>query len=315
MSDGGLFERGSIVLLGANRDVVKLTDFGWDQTRINALDAALEAFTDLPTDIELSGIMMVATEAKNNLRKTITDYIMVEVMARVEQKYELSSGNYKRFGVSQIHNERDVDFYTTIKRVIRQATALLADLSGPGSPGLTQAIIDQLALYKAAFDTAMDDQQAAIEDRDKAVQDRVEAGNAIYKDMVKLADLGKRIWLGVDESKYNEYVLYPNSGGAEPPAQQVVESDVDAGQTVNLSVTGITETSVLQIENTGPTDLYVYFSAMPLDPPPPEMGPVPAGTSGSVTAADGGFASGSSEYLNVYNPGMETGHVIITVEE
>ncbi|MCF8258058.1 MAG: hypothetical protein K9J06_10905, partial [Flavobacteriales bacterium] len=187
--------------------------------------------------------------------------------------------------------------------------------------GLTQAHVDQVEQYVEDFDLVWDAQDKAIENRDTAVQARIAAGNALYKEMVELADLGKRIWLNVDGSKYNEYVLYPNQGAGpgeqEPPAQQVVESDVAPMAVVSLSVTEIDGTEAIKVFNDGPTKLTVYFAAMPTDMPsilPPAIAVnVDAGMEWNGTVAGLGHDPMARTYLNVYNETPMLGHVQVTV--
>jgi len=317
MADGKLVETIIRVLVGANRDVAILTDFGWDQPAIDALEAAMHDFTDLPTDGELSAMMAEKTEAKNLLRKAATDYVRVEIMGRVAQRYGEDSRTYDRFRVGDIHAVSDGDFVFTLKRVARQAMMLAAELA---SKGLTSAHIDQVTQYAVDFVDAMEAQDQAIDDRDVAVQTRVEAGNALYEQLVQLANMGKRKWLNVDESRYNDYVLYPNQsagpGEQEPGEQQVVESDVPSMSVVNLSLTGIDAGTTLTVVNDGAARLTIYFAGMPTDPPP--MGPDPTGVtlvSGerwNATASALGLQIPGREYLNVHNSEPVPGHVEVT---
>lgn len=317
MADGKLVETIIRVLVGANRDVAILADFGWDQVSIDALETAMHDFTDLPTDGELSAMMAEKTEAKNLLRKAATDYVRVEIMGRVAQRYGEDSRTYDRFRVSDIQAVADGEFVFVLKRVARQAGMLAAELA---AKGLTPAHIAQVTQYALDFVDAIEAQDQAIDDRDVAVQTRIEAGNALYELLVQLANMGKRKWLNVDESRYNDYVLYPNQsagpGEQEPPAQQVVESDVPAMSVVNLSLTGIDADTTLAVVNDGAAHLAVYFATMPTDPPP--MGPgstgikLMPGESWTGTASQLGLQIPGREYLNVLNSEPMPGHVEVT---
>src|SRR5690606_8903939 len=131
-----------------------------------------------------------------------------------------------------------------------------------------------------------------------------------------LADLGKRKWLNGPESKYNDYVLYPNQSGAEEEPEedtQVVETAVPAGTVVNLSITDIDGTETLTGENLGTESLQIYFSALPTDLPPPDAGYLEGGETASGTVAETGFLAGVREYLNVHNPGAAEGQIRVTV--
>jgi hypothetical protein len=313
MSDSALTGVANKLITGANRDVADLILYGWDQDRIDAIETAKVAFADLPDDVELSGMMAEATEAKNLLRKTATDYAMVEILLRVAIKFGETSPTYRRFRADELHTATADGFWMVVKRVVRQGNALLAQLT---VQGLTQPILDQLELYGENYNLALLAQDAAIDARDQAVQTRIEAGNTLYKELTELAMVGKRLWLNVNESKYNDYVLYPNQGnGGEPPTAptQVVESIIASGAVVNLSVTGIDGTETITAENLGTGVLKVYFSALPTDFPDPGMGGVAGGTTESGTVVETGFLAGVREFLNVYNAGPAEGNIRITI--
>ena len=313
MSDSGLTEVTQKVLIGANRDVTELTGYGYDQNRLDGIETSKNDFVLLPTDVELSSDMALATLAKNNKRTEATEYVMIEIMARVKDKYGETHPVYKGFKVNDIYQVSDAEFHFMLHRVHRRAGKLVTanDLT---QQGLTQPIVDVVAAKAGQFIDLWKARDQAIEDRDAAVQARVEAGNALYKDVANIAQLGKRLWLNKDESKYNDYVLYPNQSGAEeePEEQQVVESPVGGGLIVNLGVTGIDANTNLFFENTGVTALQPYFAADPTDPPPPGAPLIPPGGNLNGLAGDNGFVEGSKEYLNIFNPETEEGNIKVT---
>ena len=311
MSDASLSDTCMRLLVGANRDLATLTNYGWNQARIDAVESARMAFSDLPDDVELTGMMVETTANKNQLRKAATDHCAVEIMLRVSQHYGEDSPTLKRFRAGELYTTTDHGCWLVMKRILRQATLLLAELS---TEGLAQSHLDTLAQYITDLNDAMLAQDEAIDERDRAVQGRIEAGNALYADMVKLADVGKRIWLNIDESKYNDYVLYTNNSAAEPEPQQVFESNVATESVVNLSVTGIDGTETMTAINTGTVPLVVYFAALPTDLPAPEIGDIAPGEQGTGTASAAGFVAGVKEYLNVYNPSTDTvGSIELTI--
>lgn len=311
MSDAGLASKTNSVVVGADRDVAAITPFGWPQTRINALKTKLEAFADLPDDVELSGMMSQATEAKNLARKAMADHCAIEIVLRVSQRYGEDSTVMKRFRAGELYSATDHGCWLVGKRIHRQASLLLAELA---TEGLTQDHLDTLSDLITDMNNAMVAQDAAIDNRDQAVEDRITTGNELYTELVKLAEVGKRIHLNVSESKYNDYVLYPKTGGVEPDPQQEFENDVNTESVLNLSATGIDGTETITAQNTGTVPLIVYFAALPTDLPDPEIGPLAAGAEATGTTAEVGFVAGSKEYLNVYNPSTDTvGSIAITI--
>ena len=312
MSDGSLAGTAQKLAVAATRDVASLMQYGWTQVRIDALKAARTAFADLPTDVELSGLMMEATAAKNAIRKEATTYCQVEIILRVSQHYGDESPVLKRFNAGELHTASDNDFWFALKRIKRQATALLPNLV---DEGLEQSHLDTLADYITDMDDAMEAQKVAIDDRDRAVYARIEAGNALYAEMVKLAEVGKRIWLGVNDSLYNDYILYPNqTGAAAQEDKQIFESDVAPSTVLNLSLSAIDGSETFEVANTGAVVLYIYFSALPTDYPGPQVPQLLPGQTETGTAEQAGYQPGVREYLNVYNPNGEMpGHINVTV--
>jgi hypothetical protein len=138
------------------------------------------------------------------------------------------------------------------------------------------------------------------------VHERVGVGNTMYTELVKLAEAGKRIWFEVNDSLYNDYILYPNQSSSTPPAeQQVFESEVTSLSVVNLSVTDLDGSETLSASNTGTVPLRIYFSALPTDLAAPDVPALLPRDSGSGTAAQSGYLAGVREYLNVYNPSTQ----------
>lgn len=312
MSDSTLMLVGTRLIVGANRDATELSNFGWTAARVSDLSNARDAFADLPTDVELSGIMSVATAAKNKVRQDTTEFCAKEIMLRVSQHYGEGSPNYNRFRFSDLYTSSDHGLWLVLKRIHRQATLLATPLA---AEGLTAAHLSSLEGYINDLNSALFAQVQAIDDRDQAVHERIEAGNALYDEMVKLGEVGKRLWLNVDESKYNEYVLYAHRGGEEPEAdEQVFESQIGPVSVVNLSVTNLNGSETISATNTGSTDLLIYFAALPTDPPPPTAGMLHAGEHNSGTIVQAGFEAGTREYLNVYNTRSDmAGSIAVTI--
>lgn len=127
-------------------------------------------------------------------------------MMRVSLVFEHDSRKYKRFRINTIYNETDGDFYLLLKRVKRQAGMWLPQLS---ARGLNITHINALGTFITDFEALWEMQDQAIGDRKHAVETRIEAGNALYASLNELANIGKQIWGRNNESKYNDYVIYP----------------------------------------------------------------------------------------------------------
>lgn len=220
-----------------------------------------------------------------------------------------SNAEYSRFGVATMHNMTDASLVLLLHNVNRLAVRLQPDLVAVGMTpalvaGVAQAASDLVALIMA--------QAEAIEDCDRAVDLRVAKGNALYAMLAMLAEVGKRLWFNVDESRYNEYLIYPRK--VRPKAEEV-EAEVAPGATVTLSVRALRANSAMEVTNAGAAPLLVLFSAQPSDGPA-EAQPSIMLAPGQVwrgSAAALGYVAGKQTYLNVINTSELDGTVVVLV--
>lgn len=206
-SDGELKQYADETISSIERDVVEFSERGVTPTRLNTLRQKLNIFDELPTDEILEGIKIDATQDKDTAR-TNAEIAARSIFVMAENKFGTNSGKYKQFGDAAISRQSDNQFYRTLKTIKTSADKFLLDLA---EEGLTQEMIDNLAKLTAFFDKAIDDQNTAIKSRDIATEERIEAGNALYADLVKVCNTGKDIWYNKNEAKYNDYVIYTSS--------------------------------------------------------------------------------------------------------
>ena len=202
MSDGTLKQKADLLVLNINRDTASFATRGVNSATILALKAMITAVDDGPTDEELLGPVMDATQQKDNAANNLQLSIRT-VRNMAENKFK-GKGLYHSFGFEDMSEMSDDNLYRLGKRVGRVGNSLLAQLA---SEGLTAAIITNINTQSSALDTAIDNQHAAIETRDLATQDRIIKGNTLWDEMTRLAGIGKTLFADVDEAKYNDYVL------------------------------------------------------------------------------------------------------------
>ncbi len=294
LSDGNLILTGTRIIAAARRDAADILSYGWTTIKVNGVETLLNTFMAVRTDQELSALMRVATETKNTFEKTSIDYIKKQVMARVATKYAPGSPTYDRFGTKGIDNMTDAELITCFLAVGRQAAALQVDLAGAG---LTPTIVTAAQALAPNYLTQINAQGTAIDNRDREVETRISAGNLVFKDLSDLAELGKNIWQGVSEAKYNDYVIYP---GGTPAADQILEGPINAAEVINVSSTGINaSTPIVLTAVTG--DIVFGFENLGTDQPAHGQQTVTAGNSVTVVASDIGFVAGTRERFNVYS--------------
>ena len=97
--------------------------------------------------------------------------------------------------------------------MVRVGAEFLADLT---ANGLTAAMLTAITTLCNDFETLIIDLKIKIGERDIMQEDRVEAGNIIYKTLVQYTTMGLSIWETSDVAKYNDYVIYNTVSGETP---------------------------------------------------------------------------------------------------
>ncbi len=211
--DAELVAISNVKIAHMERDHVEFSDYGISPTMVAALKTKVTAFSNFSTDIELLSDQTEATAAKDakaaELRQEITN-----VMSRVEAKYGLKSAKYKKFGADAISQKTDANLYITAKRVVKVGTSLLSDLA---ANGVTAAMLTAISTHATNFELLLIDKEVKVTDRDIEQEDRVEAGNSLYADLVKYTSIGQSIWAATDVAKYNDYIVYNTDNGQAPP--------------------------------------------------------------------------------------------------
>lgn len=194
------------------RDHVQFSDYGISPALVLALKTKVTDFSNFSTDIESLSDQTEATTAKDaksaELKQEITS-----LMSRVEAKYTVKSAKYRKFGASDISQQSDAKLLITAKRVVRVATPLLADLA---TSGVTAAMLTTITAHTNSFETLLIDKEIKVADRDIQQEDRVEAGNSVYADLMKYVGIGQAIWAATDVAKYNDYIVYNTVNGQAP---------------------------------------------------------------------------------------------------
>lgn len=207
MSDAELIQTSDILAVNVTRDMTDFGTRGVDASTVTNLETLTSTFVACPMDSELLGDVMVATEAKDALKdQLIASIRSIRNMAEIKFK---NSGKYASFGFKDMNRMPDRELMLLGRKVARLGTKFLADLA---SEGLTAPKITALTNLAIAFDDSLEDQQDAIETRDLATQDRIEKGNILYAEVVRLCSIGQTLYFDTNPAKYNDYIIYGSSG-------------------------------------------------------------------------------------------------------
>ena len=288
MSDASLSQLSDNLNQAAKRDEEQMVTFGINSAFLGEFEVGRNGFANMQTDEELSGLMMIATQTKNQKANELRVLIR-QHRVRVINLYGEGSAQDKMLGIETLSRQPDEELVRTGKRVHRVLTGFLAELAGQG---VTAVMLTDFLTLLTDFDNAIDGQDAAIRNRDIAVDERVKAGNDLYQFCIKIANAGKAIFESTGQAQYNDYVITESN-----PRRQQVSGTVGAEAIVNVSVIIDNGNDTVYINNEGQQDLKVYISQNPADEAPENAKIVAAGQAVDFIAQDLGYADNARRLL------------------
>ncbi len=215
-TDAKLIQVADGVILLIERDSEQMNDRGVDDERKAALIELRNEFSDTLPDEYYLGQQGIMTEAKEAARARLIT-LLRSVFAAAENVYGARTVQYKQMGDARLTKLSDDALVRNARHTAQMALQRLDDL---GSEGVTEAKIAEITALNQAFDQAVDNLKTAERDREIASQERVEKGNALYAEMVKICNTGKDIWYETNEAKYNDYILYNTPSGKPEDEKQ-----------------------------------------------------------------------------------------------
>jgi hypothetical protein len=205
------------------RDKAEFLNYAYGEEKIANFEALCKAFEALPTDDELLGEQMTATQKKYDQREKLKTAIR-NIMTRVETKYDSKTGRYRKFGTAKLHEMNDPNIILCGHRVMRVATAQMTFLV---ETGLRDTHVDSLREACAAFENAVHIQLDKVSDRDIAVESRVELCNKMYAELVLVCNIGKDIWAETNRTKYDNYCIYESNAEQKRQHRQKLKAEAE----------------------------------------------------------------------------------------
>ncbi len=215
LSDATLKQKCDSVAASMNRDTTEFATRGVTAILIAAFAEMSDDFGNMDSDETWQGNLTDAVQEKDALADALKNKVR-PIRNMAEIKYGVKSGKYRSFGFDDMAALSDEKLVRMGRRVHKQATTLQADLA---TEGLTAAMLTDLLGTIGDFDESIDDKTDVEKTRDIAQQDRVIAGNELYKLLEKYCSIGKAIWQN-DPAKYNDYVIYTGGNGEEENPEQ-----------------------------------------------------------------------------------------------
>lgn len=222
-SDALLKQFADQLLANVARDKREFEQRGFNADKQSAIEKLIREFEDIASDDFLEGIKITTTEAKDSARAEVEKGVRT-LFVMAENVFGTSSGKYKTFGDAALTRLSDEQAVRNARGAVRAARLYKNELVGEG---LTDDFLATLEKHIILLDEAIDTQVASIRDRNIAVEERVEVGNRLYAELVKLCNTGKDIFYAINEAKYNDYVIYNTpTGKAEDLPTATEEGEV-----------------------------------------------------------------------------------------
>jgi hypothetical protein len=218
MTDADLNVFSGSLVVKMTRDTTQFASRGVNTAAITAFGVLATAFGALPTDSYYQADISLAVQSKNSVRVDAEKAIRA-IVGCAKIKWGVGSPQDKKFGAGSMTKDDDKKFLTTCRQVVTTATEYLTELT---PVGLTQAMITGLTTLANSFQSDLNSIATAQEARDIATQNRITKGNELYGYVTRYCEIGKIIWIDVDEAKYNDYVIYDTVHHGLPKPQNLV---------------------------------------------------------------------------------------------
>ena len=214
MTDSEMSVLASKICTYLTRDLADLLDFGITTQKIADLKALISEFQNFPDDDYYLGDSMEATELKNQKAVELKEEYR-KMILRINMVWGDNPGKLRKVSASEYYSAPLDKLLAMARKTHTFATKYLTELT---PAGLTQALLDKFKQLTDDLEAAMAAQDEAIDIRDSKATERGNMGNEIYKTISMYCEIGKKLYVKSNPSKYNDYVIYtPSAGGLKPP--------------------------------------------------------------------------------------------------
>jgi len=202
-SDGTLAQLADLVKANITRDMAALAVRGVTIATANNLQTLIDDFKNAPTDIESIGGVTIAVQQKEAARNAVLLNAFT-VRSAAANTFGEEAGEYIRFGFLGLGTMNDDQLAIALKRIHRIGTEFIAQL---GTEGIDAAFMTAFDTAINNYDNELEAVELAKETRDKLTHERANKGNILYKEVVRLTNIGKEVFAPIDEATYNDYVI------------------------------------------------------------------------------------------------------------
>ena len=209
-TQAALWERCLEMSATAHRDAAELSKRGIKPAMLEKFDQDTAAFGEMEPDAVLVQVGAFVTDTKDATQLALETAIQA-VMACVALKDDPRTPGYKRFGVGDVSSLGQAKLHLAATMVAKQGRKYLPDYA---DKGLTPDLLTAVETLDAAFVDQMADRHEAVSTRAGATRARLLFANALYRQLVAIANAGQATWRLTDAQKAHEYVIDSGVGPA-----------------------------------------------------------------------------------------------------
>lgn len=191
-----------IVIIG--RDFHKIISHGITPAILSELSSRNTAFKDLPSEYELSFRVEEATAAKSYLAAQIRTAIRT-IYHRLNSQNVALPAAIQTLEKPCLEQLPDADLLSFARVLTQTILPLLPQLH---ETGLTPAMLTTLTAICQDFNFSIEKLRKTVSDCEIINAERVKIGNQIYEELMALCSKGKQLWDGINDARYNDYVIH-----------------------------------------------------------------------------------------------------------
>ena len=192
------------------RDLDDFEIFGLTEDKIQDLRDQVDDFEEIDTDGAVVAGVLLASQTKNELREQVLEEIR-RFALRAEIMWGSESPFYKGMDIGYLSKLNDAELLRSARIVHNRVSTWVTTLS---DLGLTLELVNTYNNMVQSFENSLNELAEKQADRELKKQERISAGNQLYKLVYDYCSMGKRLYDGTNPAKYNEYVIYTTGAGS-----------------------------------------------------------------------------------------------------
>ena len=203
----------------ALRDINEFNKVGINEQFITDFRIDITEMDSMNIDEDMLGRQALVTKLKNERSKQLIRQIRI-TMSTVENVYPKHSVEYQRILPESLSSYSNSKLYRLANSVIRILEEIQPDLE---PYGFTNENIAILSALNEEFSQLLEDKTEAVYNRDIQTQVRQEIADKVYRKLSRLCSAGQALWFGIDEARYNDFIIYKSKSEEKEEEVELTE--------------------------------------------------------------------------------------------